>query len=121
MAECLSMTVRGLVLAFFIFSLIGCAHPYSGPKTLAAIGTVLLAGGGVTWVAGERGNHNQVATAGLITTAIGAAAVMAAGGWLAAGVSCTEDPDCPRNEECREIPSPPGGYPYRQCMPRMGK
>ena len=61
-----------------------------------------------------------VAAAGMATTALGAIAVFAAGGWLAIGVACTEDPDCPRTEECREIPAPPGGYPYRQCMPRQG-
>lgn len=121
MAECQPMIVRGLSLAFLMVSFFGCAHPYAGPKTLAAIGTGLLAGGGVTWVAGDRADHNGAATAGLITTAIGAAAVIAASGWLAAGVACTDDPDCPRNEECREIPTQPGGYPYRQCMPRSGK
>ena len=98
----------------------GCARPYAGPKTLAAIGASLLAAGGTSWVVGDRGHHDNVAFAGMATTALGAAAVFAAGGWLAIGVACTEDPDCPRNEECREIPAPPGGYPYRQCMPRQG-
>jgi hypothetical protein len=98
----------------------GCARPYSGPKTLAALGAGLLIGGGTTWVIGDRGNHSSVATAGMVTTALGAVAVLAAGGWLAIGVACTEDPDCPRNEECREIPAPPGGVPYHQCMPRQG-
>jgi hypothetical protein len=98
----------------------GCAHPYSGPKTLAAIGAVLLVGGGTTWVVGERGGRDNLATAGVATTALGAAAVLAAGGWLAASVACREDIDCPRNEECREIPAQPGGYPYMQCMPRQG-
>jgi hypothetical protein len=98
----------------------GCARPYAGPKTLAALGVGLLAAGGTTWVAGDRGNHSGVAAAGMATTALGAIAVFAAGGWLAIGVACTEDPDCPRTEECREIPAQPGGYPYRQCMPRQG-
>jgi len=98
----------------------GCARPYAGPKTLAAIGAGLLIGGGTTWVVGDRGNHDNAALAGMATTALGAVAAFAAGGWLAIGVACTEDPDCPRNEECREIPAPPGGYPYRQCMPRQG-
>jgi len=98
----------------------GCARPYAGQKTLAALGTGLLAFGGATWVIGERGNRDGVAIAGMATAALGAVAVLAAGGWLAAGVACTEDPDCPRNEECREIPAPPGGVPYRQCMPRQG-
>jgi hypothetical protein len=98
----------------------GCARPYSGPKTLAALGAGLLATGGTTWVVGDRGHHSNVATAGMVTTVVGAVFVLAAGGWLAAGVACTEDADCPRNEECREIPTQPGGYPYSQCMPRQG-
>jgi hypothetical protein len=109
----LLMILPGLLAA-------GCARPYAGPKTLAAIGAVLLAGGGATWVAGQRGDRDQVAVTGMATTALGAAAVLAAGGWLAVGVACSEDIDCPRNEECREIPAQPGGYPYRQCMPRQG-
>jgi len=97
-----------------------CARPYAGPKTLAAIGTGLLVAGGTTWVLGERGDRSQMATAGMVTTALGAAAVLAAGGWLAVGVACTDDSDCSRAEECREIPTQPGGYPYRQCMQRQG-
>lgn len=82
----------------------GCARPYAGPKTLAALGAGLLAAGGTTWVVGDRENHGGVAAAGMATTALGAIAAFAAGGWLAIGVACTEDPDCPRTEECREIP-----------------
>jgi hypothetical protein len=100
--------------------LAGCARPYAGPKTLAALGAGLLAAGGTTWVIGARGDHHDAQVAGMATTLLGAAAAIAAGGWLAAGVACTEDPDCPRTEECREIPAPPGGVPYRQCMPRQG-
>jgi hypothetical protein len=109
----LALAIAGLLGA-------GCARPYAGPKTLAALGVGLLAGGGTTWVVGDRGNHGGVAVAGMATTALGAIAVFAAGGWLAIGVACTEDPDCPRTEECREIPSPPGGVSYRQCMLRQG-
>jgi len=98
----------------------GCARPYAGPKTLAALGAGLLVAGGTTWVTGDHENHGGVAAAGMATTALGAIAMFAAGGWLAIGVACTEDPDCPRTEECREIPAPPGGVPYRQCMPRQG-
>jgi hypothetical protein len=98
----------------------GCARPYAGPKTLAALGAGLLAGGGTTWVVGDRESQRGAQVVGLATAALGAVAVLAAGGWLAIGVACTEDPDCPRTEECREIPAPPGGVPYRQCMPRQG-
>ena len=104
-----------------VFALsVGCARPYSGPKTLAAIGAGLLTVGGTTWVVGDHEGHGGVAAAGMATAALGAVAVFAAGGWLAIGVACTEDPDCPRTEECREIPTRPGGVPYRQCMPRQG-
>lgn len=109
-----------LLLAVVSTATPGCARPYAGPKTLAALGAGLLAGGGTTWAIGARQDRDGVATAGMVTTAIGAAAVFAAGAWLAVGVACTEDPDCPRTEECREIPTAPGGYPYRQCMPRQG-
>jgi hypothetical protein len=117
------MHVPGLSRAAFALALAGlisggCARPYAGPKTLAAIGTTLLVGGGTTWAVGTRQDNSGVATAGLITTAIGVGAVIAAGGWLAASISCEEDPDCPRDEECKEVPAPPGGVPYRQCVRR---
>jgi len=98
----------------------GCARPYAGPKTLAALGVGLLAAGGTCWVLGEREDRHSVAVTGLVTTALGAAAVFAAGGWLAFGVACVDDADCPRTEECREIPTRPGGVPYYQCMPKQG-
>jgi hypothetical protein len=117
------MSFRGracVALLLVLPGLAGCARPFAGPKTLAAVGAGLLVGGGTTWVVGERGNHDSLATAGVATTALGAALVLAAGGWLAASVACSDDIDCPRNEECREIPAQPGGYPYKQCMSRQG-
>jgi hypothetical protein len=96
----------------------GCARGYAGPKTLAAVGTVLLVGGGTTWVVGERQHQNGTATLGLVTTALGVAAVIGAAGWWAAATACEEDPDCPKGEECKEIPAPPGRVPYKQCMRR---
>lgn len=98
----------------------GCARNYTGPKTLAVIGTVLLVGGGTTWVVGERQDQSRTATVGLVTTVIGAAAVIGAAGWYAASVACEEDPDCPRGEECKEVPALPGRVPYKQCMRRPG-
>jgi hypothetical protein len=98
----------------------GCARPYPGPKTLAAIGTVLLVGGGTTWIVGERQNQNGTANFGLVTTVIGVGAVIGAAGWLAGSVACEEDPDCPRGEECKDIPALPGRVPYKQCMRRPG-
>ena len=96
----------------------GCARTYSGPKALAAVGAALLVGGGTTWAVGEGQNQNGTANFGLITTVIGVGAVIGAAGWLAASVSCEEDPDCPRGEECKEIPALPGRVPYKQCMRR---
>lgn len=95
-----------------------CARPYRGPKTLAAIGSTLLVGGSGLWVAGDRGDSRGLARAGVVTAAIGAAAVIAAGGWMATTAACDADPDCPEDEACREIPAPPGRDPYKQCTKR---
>ena len=77
-----------------------------------------IAGSGI-WVAGEqRSTPGVVPTVGLAGVAAGVVAMVAAGGWIAAEVACTADPDCEDTEECREIPAPPGGVPYKQCMPR---
>jgi hypothetical protein len=46
--------------------------------------------------------------------------VIGAAGWLAGSVACEEDPDCPRGEECKDIPALPGRVPYKQCMRRPG-
>jgi hypothetical protein len=98
----------------------GCARTYTGPKVLAAVGTLLLVGGGTTWVVGERENHTGTANLGMVTTLIGVGAVMGAAGWLGVSVACEEDPDCPRGEECKAIPALPGRVPYKQCMLRPG-
>jgi hypothetical protein len=111
------MLRRGaLVLVILIGA--GCARPYSGPKTLAALGTGLLVGGSATWAWAERSDTRNVVTPAFVTTVIGAAAVIVAGGWLAATIGCRADPDCPEYEECKEVPAPPGGIPYRQCVLR---
>jgi hypothetical protein len=88
------------------------------------IGAVAVGAGSVTWAAGERtGDHPSTSTAlsrvGFVTAAIGLAAVVAAGGWMAAEVGCNADPDCPEEETCREVPAPAGGVPYKQCVPRQ--
>lgn len=98
----------------------GCARGYTGPKVLAGIGAALLVGGGTTWAVGARKDQDGTANLGLITTAVGAAAVIGAAGWYAASTACEEDPDCPRGEECKEIPALPGRVPYKQCMRRAG-
>jgi hypothetical protein len=96
----------------------GCARPYKGPKTLAALSAGLLATGGTMWAVGDRRGRDGLTTAGVVTAAVGAAAAFAAGGWLAASIGCRADPDCPETEACKEVPAPPGREPYRQCVPR---
>lgn len=96
----------------------GCAQPYAGPKTLATVGAALIAGGGATWIVGERAGRGTLVVPGAVTTAIGAGLVLGAGAWLAASVSCEADLHCPDGEECRELPAAPGGVPYKQCMRR---
>ena len=103
-----------LVLAVFA----GCANPYAGPKTLAALGSTVLIGGGAAWSVGERTNRPALITPGFVALAIGTAAIIGAGGWLAGSIGCRADPDCPEGEECKEVPAPPGGIPYRQCVKR---
>jgi hypothetical protein len=107
-----------LCVILIVFAVTGCARPYSGPKTLAAIGAGLLVGGSTTWAFGERTNRPALVTPAFVTTLVGAAAVIAAGGWLAASISCRVDPDCSDYEECKEVPAVPGAIPYRQCVPR---
>src|SRR5881394_611498 len=93
--------------------LAACARPYSGAKTLTAIGTGLLVGGGALWVAGERTSHHGLVNPGFATAVAGAGAIIGAAAWLATSISCRADPNCPDGEECKEVPAPPGGIPYR--------
>jgi hypothetical protein len=103
----------------------GCAGRNAGARTLAGLGAVAIIGGGGSWAAGENldpGRHpdgsRALIDAGFFSVAVGLAAVVAAAGWVAASTACHADPDCPEEEQCREIPAPPGGVPYRQCVPR---
>jgi hypothetical protein len=111
------------VIALLVL-LAGCAGRHAGPRTLATIGAIVVGAGSASWAAGERieDAHPSTSTAlsrgGFIGAAIGLAAVVAAGGWMAAVVACNADPDCPEDETCREVPAPPGGVPYKQCVPR---
>jgi len=101
-------------------SLAGCAGPrFRGPARLGAVAALAIVGGSTAWVVGERSNQpGNLPAVGLVTAAVGMAAAVAAGCWIAARVACQSDPDCDESEECREIPAPPGGVPYKQCMPR---
>lgn len=101
----------------------GCAGRYAGPRTLAGLGTVAVLGGSATWATGQaledKGHAGgALVTGGFVGVAAGIAAIVVAGGWIAVSVKCEVDPDCDETEQCREIPSPPGGVPYKQCMRR---
>ena len=117
-------TIFGLTVALPLVTT-GCVGRHAGPRTLASIGALFVGAGSATWAAGEgidRGAHPSTAhaltDAGFVGVAVGLAAVVAAGGWMAAAVACDADPDCPEEETCREVPAPPGGVPYKQCVPR---
>src|SRR5881394_976570 len=99
---------RALALLLPLLLAAGCVRPYRGPKMLAALGAGLLGSGATMWVAGRRGDHDALTSAGLVTTVAGAATAFAAGGWLAASIGCRSDPDCPETEACKEVPAPPG-------------
>lgn len=116
----LSRSRESVVVAVLAAALLmtGCSGPHKRPRTLAAIGAVLAVGGSGTWVAGERYDRVGLTTAGFLTVGAGIAALVAAGGWMALRVACNADPDCPDEQQCNEIPAPPGGIPYKQCMPR---
>jgi hypothetical protein len=90
-----------------------------GPRRSPAIGTALLAAGGTAWVVGERNNHDALVLPGLVTTVAGIGAIIVAGSWMAVTINCRADPDCPDGEECKEVPAPPGGIPYKQCVRRL--
>jgi len=101
----------------------GCVGRYAGPRTLAGLGSVAVLGGSATWAAGqalENEGHagGALVTGGFVGVAVGLAAIVVAGGWIAVSVKCEVDPDCDETEQCREIPAPPGGVPYKQCMRR---
>ena len=103
----------------------GCTGLHAGPRTLASIAALTVAAGGATWAAGEVVDPAGQGTAsralidlGFVSVVAGVAAIVVAGGWMAASVACQADPDCADEEQCREIPAPPGGIPYKQCIPR---
>jgi hypothetical protein len=103
----------------------GCIGRHAGPRTLAALGALAVGAGSASWATGEGlegGRHASSSQAfvggGFVSVAVGLAAIVAAGGWMAVSVACDADPDCPEEETCREVPAPPGGVPYKQCVPR---
>lgn len=102
----------------------GCVGRHAGARTLASLGAIAVGAGSVSWAAGEGldgGSHSAsraLTGTGFVAVAVGLAAIVAAGGWMAAAVACDADPDCPEEETCREVPAPPGGVPYKQCVPR---
>ena len=98
----------------------GCASSSHGrPRALALASAAVALGGSGIWVGGERrADPGSTPSVGLGVVAVGIAGMIASGAWMAAQVSCRADPDCLESEECREIPAPPGGVPYKQCSPR---
>lgn len=96
----------------------GCAGPHGKPKTLAAVGAALVGVGGATWAIGDRGETPSLRAIGFVGTAAGVVSLVSAGVLMAASVACRADADCPVGETCREVPAPPGGVPYAQCIPR---
>jgi hypothetical protein len=112
--------LRGTVITIALAALLaaGCAGRYGGPRSLATLGGALIAGGGAAWVVGEHNDARGTTNAGFTMVVVGIAAVIAAGGWMARSVACDADPDCDDVEQCREVPAPPGGIPYKQCVPR---
>jgi hypothetical protein len=114
---------RSLAALLALALVAGCAGRYKRPRTLAGVGTFAVVAGSATWAIGqglERNGHDggSLVTTGFMSVALGLAATVAAGGWMAYSVACNVDPDCDEDEQCREIPAPPGGVPYKQCMPR---
>ena len=99
----------------------GCATTshHARPRALAFVGGGLALAGSTVWLVGEnRERAGNLPAIGLGTVAVGVATMIASGIWMAAEVTCQTDPDCAEYEECREIPAPPGGVPYKQCVPR---
>jgi hypothetical protein len=114
-----------VVAAGLALVLAGCVGLHSGPRTLAGVGAMVVATGSANWAAGEVTDPSGQSTTsrvlidgGFIAVVVGLAAVVVAGGWMAASVSCHADPDCADEEQCRDVPAPPGGIPYKQCVPR---
>ncbi len=112
-----------LVLVLVLALVSGCAGRYKAPRTLAGLGSVAVFGGSAAWAAGQSLENNghaggALVTSGFMSAAVGLAAIIAAGGWMAIQVACNVDPYCDDEEQCREIPAPPGGVPYKRCMSR---
>jgi hypothetical protein len=112
-----------VVALAFVMLAAGCAGRRAKPRTVAALGGLAVAGGSIAWASGEGlGSDSPTGeafiNAGFVGVALGLATVVVAGGWMALAVSCDADPDCDEDEQCREIPAPPGGVPYKQCMSR---
>lgn len=121
-----SSPTAALALALAIaVAVTGCRGLYSGPRAVASVGALAIVAGSAAWTAGERldggsadGASRPLVSAGFVAVVAGLAAIVVAGGWIAASVACEADPDCADEEQCREVPAPPGGIPYKQCIPR---
>lgn len=114
------MAVLRSVVILMAATLGACATSHHRrPRALGFAGAAAALGGSGLWVVGERRTDpGHLPAIGLGVVAAGILAMVAAGGWIASEVSCQVDPDCDDTEECREIPAPPGGVPYKQCVSR---
>src|SRR3954449_10430004 len=95
-----SRSVLPIAVAIALLSA-GCAGLHPGPRTLATVGGLAIAGGTGMWATGEGliGDSKPAATdamvnIGFVGVVVGLAAIVVAGGWMAASVACQADPDC---------------------------
>jgi hypothetical protein len=93
---------------------------------LASVGAVAVAGGSGLWATGESlsgGSHDSAShpmiNAGFVTRRRRAGGDRRRGGWMASSVVCEADPDCPEEEQCREVPAPPGRNPLQAVHPAL--
>jgi hypothetical protein len=119
-----SRSLTGVAVAIALCAA-GCSGLHTGPRLLAGAGALAVAGGSGLWATGEAlqddskpAANSAMINGGFVGVVVGLAAIVIAGGWMAASVACDADPDCPEEEQCREVPAPPGGIPYKQCIPR---
>lgn len=107
-----------LALPWGLLCLPGCAGPGGRSRALGVVGSALVTGGGVAWVAGARGEADALAGAGMVSVALGVACLVTATSLLAYETACEADAECPLGYACRQVPQPAGREPYSQCVPR---
>ena len=95
-SRCRTVSARvascALLLVFALTN--ACSGRYARPRTLASLGGLAVGAGSLAWATGqglERNGHatDPLVTTGFVAVAVGLAAVVAAGGWMAVSVACT--------------------------------